>query len=118
MSAESALESALAAASAVTDVIGDRVFPDVIPHGKPLPAIAYFRTDTEYVQTIHAATPAGESPSFSVACVAETRAAADALAELVVAALGAGGFVVVGRGGSFDLENNLVASVVNASLNE
>jgi Protein of unknown function (DUF3168) len=118
LSAEETLEAVLAAASPVTDVIGDRIFKDVIPHGQPLPAIAYFRTDTEYVQTIHAAAPAGSTPSLSVACVADTRDAADTLAEVVIAALGAGGFNVVGRGGSFDLETNMVASVVNVAFNE
>lgn len=118
MSAETALIAVLEAAASVTAIVGQRIFPDIIPQDEDLPAIAYYRTDTEYVQTIHAAAPAGSTAGLSVACVADSRAAADALADVVTTALGNGGFSAIGRQGSFDLETDMWATVLNVAFNE
>jgi hypothetical protein len=118
VSAETTLVDVLENAAAVTAIIGERIFPDVIPQGADLPAIAYYRTSTEYVQTIHGSAPVGATPGLSVACVAYTRPEADALADAALAALGAGGFSMLGRQAAVDLETDIWATVLDVTFNE
>ena len=57
MAAEQDVYDALRNAAAVTAVCSTRIYPDVIPQEKALPAVAYVRAGTEFVTTIHTGTP-------------------------------------------------------------
>ena len=52
MSAEANLYSALTARAALTALVGNRIFPDVIPEDCALPAIVYQRASTSPVTTV------------------------------------------------------------------
>lgn len=101
MSAETDLNAALKAAAGVTAIVGSgdsaRIYPDLVPQERALPAVAYGRADTEYTTTIHTSTPIGETPIIDVWCMHTTRAGADALAAAVLAAAGGAGFQLRSR---------------------
>lgn len=115
MSAETELNAALLAASAVTSIVGAgnaaRVFPELVPLDNARPAIAYSRTGTEYTTTIHSMTPVGEETTLDIWCMAGTKVAADALADVVIPAIGAAGFRIVARASVMpDPERDLIAT--------
>jgi hypothetical protein len=51
MSVESAIRGKLVAASGVTNVVGQRIYPHFVPQGRAYPAITYFRVDTARVDS-------------------------------------------------------------------
>lgn len=97
MSAETELYSVLSGAAGVTALVGTRIYPDVVPVQKDLPAIAFMRSETEYVNTIHGTAPLAKVVTLEVGCMAAVRLDAEALADAVEAAVAVGGFIVVGR---------------------
>ncbi len=112
MSAETLLYSTLSGAAAVTAIVSTRIYPDVVPQDATLPCVAFNRIDTVYHTTIHSAVPVAETAILEITCMAETRVNADALADAVLAAVGAAGYVPSGRRGEIDTENALWASVL------
>lgn len=94
-----------------------RVYPDVIPLKATLPAVAYTRADTDYVQTIDAAPPKGETATFEVSCVASSRTTADLLADAAQDALGGAGFFLLGRGVQQQEDDKLWATTLILSKN-
>lgn len=96
MSAETELYSALTGDATVAGLVAARVYPDLIPAGSATPCIAFVRSGTEYVSTIHGTTLAGKA-TLEVYVLADTREAADSLAASVVAGISDNGFVVVNR---------------------
>jgi hypothetical protein len=112
MSAETLLYSTLSGAAAVTAIVSTRIYPDVVPQDATLPCVAFNRIDTVYHTTIHSAVPVAETAILEITCMSSTRVNADALADAVLAAVGAAGYVPSGRRGEIDTENALWASVL------
>ncbi len=112
MSAETLLYSTLSGAAAVTAIVSTRIYPDVVPQDATLPCVAFNRIDTVYHTTIHSAVPVAETAILEITCMSSTRVNADALADAVLAAVGAAGYVPSGRRGEIDTENGLWASVL------
>ena len=102
----------LAAASALTALVSTRIYPTMLPQDATLPCVAFYRLDTEYHTTIHSAVPIAETAILEIVCMSSTRVNADALADAVLAAVGAAGYVPSGRRGEIDTENGLWASVL------
>ena len=92
-----------------------RIYPDVIPDDASVPAIAFQRINTDYDQTIHAAGPLGRVATIEVACVANSRTTADALADAVESAAFNAGFHLDGRGAQEDLDAELWATTILVS---
>ena len=112
MSAETQLFATLAAASAVTALVSQRIYPDVTPAEATLPCVAYARLETSYVQTIHSAAPVAETAVLEVMCMATSRDGAETLCNAVQAALFAAGFTPVGRRAEFDFDSEMCAAVL------
>lgn len=117
MSAETDLYAALTGAFPVQQIVGSgasaRIYPDIAPQERQMPCVAYSRSDTEYIVTIHSAAPKGEVPVLDVYCMAMTRTAADALAYAVLTAACAAGFMLRSRSAiPPDAEQNVVATVL------
>ena len=120
MSAESELNAALLAAGTVTSIVGAgnaaRIFPELVPLDNTTPAIAYSRTGTEYTTTIHSTAPVCEDVTLDLWCMAATKAAADALADVVIPVIGAAGFRLVARAsGMPDPERDLIATALTVT---
>jgi len=94
-----------------------RVYPNVIPEKANLPAVAYQRNSTEYVQTVDGASPMGETATLEVTCVARTRTAADSLADAVQSAAGPAGFFLIERGSQQVEDQQLWATTLTMSIN-
>ena len=105
MSAETMLYSTLSVAAPVIAVVGTRIFPDVVPQDKVLPAIAFVRADTEFATTIHG-TVGRTRAVVEVWSMASTRTAADALAGLALTALLPALFIPQGKRPEDDLESD------------
>lgn len=96
MSAETDLNAALLAATSITDIVAARIYPSVVPDEQPPPSIAYERTATEYVNTIHG-TALGEYADLDVWCMAQSLNGAHLIADAVEPVVRAAGFVTLGR---------------------
>lgn len=113
MAADTDLVALLKAAAGVTAIVGsgaNAISPDAIPSDRPLPAIAY-TLNVEPISTIHG-TVLGEDVSFSIACWAEKRSQADALAIAVQTALVAAGRPWSARSNAYDDETGSYAATV------
>ncbi len=97
MTPEESLYAALTGSAGVTALVASRIYPDAVPQDINLPAVAFTRTSTEYLPSIHSAVPLAETATLEVWCMAETRSAAEALASACVAALGPAQFVMQSR---------------------
>lgn len=115
MSAESELYSLLSAASGVTDLVGDCIYPDLIPEGKDAPYIGYERVTTTPIATIHG-TVLGTDVGLVVACWAATRIQAEQIADAVAAAMQAAGHVYTGRGAELDEATGRLAATLEYTL--
>ena len=72
MSAESTLYAALSGWAGLTALVGSRIYPDEVPLGVALPAVAWLRESTEFNPTIHGTiTPGSTKALMDIACVAE-----------------------------------------------
>lgn len=101
MSAEATLYSLLSAAPGVTALVSTRIYPDLVPEEKAAPYIGYERTSTQPIVAISGAT-LGEIVTLTLACWADTRIAAEALADAVTAALQTSVLTYVSRGSELD----------------
>lgn len=97
MTHEESLYAALTGSAGVTALVASRIYPDAVPQDINLPAVAFTRTSTEYLPTIHNLIPVAETATLEVWCMAETRAGAEALASACVAAMGPAGFEMQSR---------------------
>lgn len=111
MSAESDLYSALSGRSTLTALVGTRIDPDAIPEGNALPAVVYQRSSTSPVTTIGGVTVA-EDVLFEITAWAETRTAADAVADEVAAAVTGAGNPPADRQTGYDSECGLFACTI------
>lgn len=86
MSISAATRDRLAGAGTVATIVGDRVYRDVRLQGDPLPAIViYLASDRR--PTVLGGDQALRRSRLQLDCLAESRAAADALAEMAIAAM-------------------------------
>lgn len=115
MSAESTLYGWLAGDGALDLLIAGRIYPDVIPGDQALPAVAYARTGTEPIATIHG-TVAGRFVNLQVQCWGETRPDAEAVADAVEAALIAAGETPTNRSVLFDTESGNYGTSIDVRL--
>lgn len=111
MSAETALRAALLAAAPVTALVGQRVVADRAEQGDPLPFAVFTRTATKPYTTIDGA-QLGAKTSIELQCWAESRAAAEALADACQSAIRAANQLVVNRSGVTDANLDLQAAVL------
>lgn len=95
MSVESDIYSALTGYAGLSALVSTRVYPQVIPDGATLPAVAYQRVGTEPVQTLHGTVPAARA-RFSFSAWAATYAdALSVIAQVRAALLAAAAFEAV-----------------------
>lgn len=112
MSAEASLQTLLAAAAAVTALAAGRIAQDRAEQGWPAPFVIYSRTDTDKQTTLDGAVIAAKV-TLDLQCWADTREAADALADACEAAIdgGADGSVT-GRATAYDSDLDLEATTL------
>jgi hypothetical protein len=119
MSAETTTYSTLSGAAGVTSLVSTRIYPDFVPQEKTLPAVAITRINTEFINTIHNATPLGAFVELEVWCMASTRAGANALADAVTNAIAAAsGFMLKNRRPEVDMENSIYSTVLTVEFFE
>lgn len=82
MSAEAALYGRLTNVSAVTALVGGRIYPIEAPQNPTLPMIVYHRIDTNYLENLNAATN-NEMARMQLDCYETTKSAAVTLAAAV-----------------------------------
>jgi hypothetical protein len=111
VSAETALYSALSGAAPVTAIVGSAIYPDIAPQEVSLPCIAFSRTDTQYINTIHGSAAASIA-TLETWCMATGRADAEALADAALSAAQAAGFTAIGRRTELDVESEVWATVL------
>lgn len=106
MSAESDLRTLLLAAPAVTALVGSRIAADRIEQGSARPFIVFTRSATERTKgldgTVH-----GVLVTIELQCWADTRAAAEAVAEVVQSTIEQAFHTVEGRSSGYDAELDL-----------
>lgn len=111
MTAESQFYTLMSTAPGVTALVGTRIYPDALPEERALPAVVFVRQSTVPLVGI-GGQRFGDDIELSVACWAETRLAADALASAVDAAIAGTVFSLSARDGGFDPETGLFASTL------
>lgn len=111
MSAEAALRAALLAAPAVTSLLGQRVIADRAEQGDALPFAVFTRTATEHYTAIDGAL-LGARVALELQCWAETRAAAEALADVIQDAVRSARQLVTNRSATTDPSLDLHAAVL------
>jgi len=113
MSAEAVIYGYLSGYAPLTDAgaVGARIYPDVIAQGEPLPAVVYSKPETEDFTTLDG-TLALTRNHFVVQAWAMTRAEAESILDLCVAALAAQNIPIDGRGSTFDEEVGLHAAAL------
>ena len=112
MSAEQSVYAALSAAAGVTVYTSDRIYAQNVPVEKTLPAISVRRVGTEYVQTIHTATPVASQASIEIACMTAKVLDAHLLADAAEAALATIEMVAEDRVFQEDTEQGLFAVIL------
>ncbi len=115
MSAESTLYGYLSGHAALVALVGDRIYPDVMPEGTAFPAIVFARTGTEPTYSLAGALMC-EDVSFVVGVWGTTRDSADDVADAIVAALHANGERMTAREPAFDPEVGLYATNITVTL--
>lgn len=118
MTAEQSLHVALATAPGVVAIVADRVYPDQVPESAATPAIAYERTNTVFLNTIHGGAPLGAEVTLEVTCVHGTRIAANALASAVVQAMAGTDFYGVDQQSVAEIDQDLWGAIVIVNFNE
>lgn len=115
MSAESSLYAALAAAPGVAAMVGDRIYPDLVPEGKAAPYIGFERTATELFNSI-SGVALGQIAHLTLACWAATRVEAEAIADAVGAALAGTDFIHVVRSAEVDEATGRLAAIMDYQI--
>lgn len=97
-----------------------RIYPDFLSQTITLPAIVIQRAETEYINTIHSGDVVGGRIVMDAWCLAATRIGAEALADLVEAALPNGPvgneFRVINRRPEFDPDTLTHAAIVSSVI--
>ncbi len=115
MSAETALQALLAANSTVASIVGTRISADRAEQGAARPLIVYARVSSQPFTALDG-THLRTQASIDVQCWADTRLAAETLADAVAAAVrGVTSQTVVGRSAVFDAELDAFGAVLNVN---
>ena len=115
MSAESTLYSILSTAAGVTALVSTRIYPDLVPEEKSTPYIGYERVGSDPISTLHGTT-LGHIARLVVACWADTRLAAEGLADAVEVALSGSDFSITARGAEMDEATNRLATTLDIEI--
>jgi len=124
VSAEAVAYSALSGDAPLIAVVGTKIYPDVVPAERPLPAIAVFRLESRPLNTIHGGAPLGADVPVEIWCMAETRLQANEIAALCLDPLTAALFTIIGQRSDMvpvpegEEANGILASVVTAEYFE
>lgn len=112
MSADADLQTLLAADAAVIALVGEKIAQDRAEQDWTRPFVIYTRTGTESFPTLDSSA-ADEKVSFTVESWAATRAAANAIADAVSAAIDGGdNGTVINRSTEFDPERDEAATTL------
>lgn len=115
MSAETALQALLLADAAVAALVSTRIAADRMEQGADMPFVVYARTGTEPVAAISGQL-LKSLVAIDVQCWADTRLAADNLADAVASAVrGVTSQRVLGRQGVYDPDLDAHATVLAVS---
>ena len=115
MSAESTLYSILSTAAGVTALVSTRIYPDRVPEEKAAPYIGFERVGSEPISTLHGTT-LGHIVRIVVACWADTRIAAEGLADAVETALSGSNFSITARAAELDEATNRLAATLDIEI--
>lgn len=119
MSAETDVIAALRGGAAIIAALGDdaieRIASDYVAQEYDLPVIVVQRAGTVYTNVIHGGPPVAQDVTMDTICIAETRTAAETLADLVVIAL-AEDFLVVDRRQEFDPDPITYMAIVTCQV--
>lgn len=96
--------SALSGSPEITAIVGPRIYPDVVPERVPLPAIVISRMTTDYVNTIHGGVPPASLVHLEIWCMDDSRADAEALADIAANVITGAEFFLEDRRPEFDPE--------------
>lgn len=107
MAIEEDVRALLLAQAGIVALVGDRVWPALVPDSSDLPALGYFRVDTRRVYS-HEGRSGLARPRFQLDCYAGTYAQVAALAAAVRAALD--GWRAFAGGGAAFVENEMDAT--------
>lgn len=111
MSAENQLYAVLSRSPEIQGFVGDRIYPDIIPEKKPLPAVVFTNPETQRIKGLNGEVHAVRT-RFTIASWAATRTAADAIAAAVAVALDAEGQTPEAPFGASDPETGCFAGIV------
>lgn len=115
MSAEDQLYAALSVFAPLTALVETRVYPDYVPLKILLPAVAFNRADTEYINTLSALAVAAKA-SIEIVSMASTRSAADAVALACQQGCVAANFPPVNRRTDYDADKDIWATVITVDI--
>jgi len=112
MSFESDLHALLLASPAVTALVGNRIAADRIEQGAARPFVIYTRSATDRTRTLAGGLVSARA-TFDVQCWADTRLAAEAVAEAVTGAIEAASQVVNTQESAYDGDLDLEAAMLS-----
>lgn len=92
MSAETVAYAALTASPGLTNLVGTRVYPDMVPREQGMPSVAMSRIESEYVNSIHTGVPLATLVTLEIWCMGDSRASAEEVADAAVLLLANAGF--------------------------
>ncbi len=116
MSAEETLYTALSNDAGVTALVGTRIHIDKRDQDEDRPSIVYQRTGTDPMMTIHG-TVYAKTISIGIACIADTRAEAESVANAVESAV-VPEFSLTNRISDYDPETQFHVTTVAINRNE
>jgi len=111
MSIESDIYDALSGAAGLAALVSDRIYPSAIAQGASLPAVAFARVETEYVNTLVPAT-AMKRARIAVQAWGPVQADVEAVGDAIEVALLAVNVPPEGRFATFDAEMGLYGLTV------
>jgi len=112
MSAESELRALLVATAGVTALVGTRVRAERAEQSDARPFVVFSRTGTDIEQSLFDEV-LGTKAVFEVACWADNRASAEAVADAVQTALVADHRAINSRAGGYDGDLDLEVAVLS-----
>lgn len=111
MSIESDIYDALSGAAGLTALVSDRIYPSAIAQGAALPAVAFARVETEYMNTLAPATALTRA-RVAVQAWGPVQADVEAVGDAIEAALLAVNVPPEARYATFDAEMGLYGVTV------
>ena len=112
MTVETDLRAALLASPAVTALVGTRVVSDRMEEGAPRPFVVFTRTATRYDEDLTTGAALGGTATIELQVWADSRAAAEALADACEAAVRQADQEVQSRASGYDPDLDVEAVVI------